>query len=873
VQDVGGTFRDLAAPRSTDGEVAFTSGDVSVQFLGANGPDDGLVQPRRYGTIVITREPINVRATLEAIALLGHLKLHGMDRFKAHDEGRSVEAVLQGFLDRVSGTDPFDANIGWVYSTFRECAYARSEGFAARLVTGCRIEDMPPFHSATARARQLMATKSCSAYEVTRGVFALPRELRYILRSGLHGGHGYLAAVDVDLKSSHPRSVLRRIEERGVNASILRRVVDHRDEALLELHPNVDLAKQLVNGLINGGTIGAWTRKHNVGHRLPEWTDNLALLLQNSARGDLHENPRLVASCAKASGVTFWLNSIEERQNLDGVDAVVASKCGGTAVSYEGDGIFYVKRTCSPRNWAEGVVTSASVVAPCSFKSIPAFAEICRAVIARWGAGPVLLAPLAPLAPLALAAPVAPVAPEPEVLEAPVALMCCGDFDLHAIEQREGQAVVDVRANVMQSEDLFDGGKGRTMVLVYSKTKTPLEAFTDLADPKANAKGVLAASMADDVTMCLVVKARPVRLHVASEHYHIRTLMPTKVKLTDARIRDVYDTLAMHSHVANMESVGHVPAFVPDFEQICTWLEGHLKTRKYNDIVYECKRAVSQSTANPYEKALVKVAPVQMKEFADNYAQAVQSIRRVDDPTLKTYPKDFTASACQLRGVYWNDSTGIMETTLQEALDGDDELALHRTLIFVGRQNCGKTTLLRAVARELSHRQGFEVFADSTALDPFGAMTRAGFTKDIGAVCLNDFEFKSCLNQEFTPEMLKSLLDAGDTTSYNARYHCATLPGGRARLWAVNPETNDAKGEPDWGSWFRRVEVSTPLASLVSEHADIVKAFSECDKAIVRRAVIFKVTAPLFDPPVVSLEDIESGKRRRLAQAELRYQL
>ena len=121
--------------------------------------------------------------------------------------------------------------------------------------------------------------------------------------------------------------------------------------------------------------------------------------------------------------------------------------------------------------------------------------------------------------------------------------------------------------------------------------------------------------------------------------------------------------------------------------------------------------------------------------------------------------------------------------------------------------------------------------------------------------------------------MLKSLLDAGDTTSYNARYHCATLPGGRARLWAVNPETNDAKGEPDWGSWFRRVEVSTPLASLVSEHADIVKAFSECDKAIVRRAVIFKVTAPLFDPPVVSLADIESGKRRRLAQAELRYQL
>ncbi len=76
-----------------------------------------------------------------------------------------------------------------------------------------------------------------------------------------------------------------------------------------------------------------------------------------------------------------------------------------------------------------------------------------------------------------------------------------------------------------------------------------------LSCEKSNAKGVIAASMAQDVTMCLVVKDRSTRLHVDATHYHIRTLMPTKVKLTDARVRDVYDTLANHKHVTNMEAI------------------------------------------------------------------------------------------------------------------------------------------------------------------------------------------------------------------------------------------------------------------------------------------------------------------------------
>ncbi len=99
--------------------------------------------------------------------------------------------------------------------------------------------------------------------------------------------------------------------------------------------------------------------------------------------------------------------------------------------------------------------------------------------------------------------------------------------------------------------------------------------------------------------------------------------MPTKVKLTDARVRDVYDTLANHQHVTNMEALGHIPQCIPDFEQTCTWLVEHLKTRKYIEIVFDCKRLIKMKKANAYQSALVQVAPAQMKEFSEDIPSRV----------------------------------------------------------------------------------------------------------------------------------------------------------------------------------------------------------------------------------------------------------
>jgi energy-coupling factor transporter ATP-binding protein EcfA2 len=419
-------------------------------------------------------------------------------------------------------------------------------------------------------------------------------------------------------------------------------------------------------------------------------------------------------------------------------------------------------------------------------------------------------------------------------------------------------------------EALFDGGKGRQLVLV--RTDKPRgEAFEHLATCTL---GAIAAGF-QGATICLAVKDKNKRLALG-DGYELSTLMPTKVKLTDAKISEVTGLLFKHAHVRNFNREDHQAGFIPDFEQMTGWLVEQLRHRKYMELVFECKRLIALGRANSYEQTLIKVSPVQMKEFAEHFEQGCQCLRRVDDASAKTYPRDFTAAVPRLRGVMWNDAGGIQAVTLEQVLDQryeESTLAQQRTLIFVGRASCGKTTLLRALAREVSHRAGLEVFAESTALDPFGVMTRAGLTKDIGAVCLNDFDLMTCLNQNFTIEMGKALLEVKDATSFNARYHCATLPAGRPRMWAVNPQSVDEAGQPMWSSWFQRSEASAPLAALVNEDDPAIRAMSESGKAVVRRAVIFKVDAPLFHVLPPAVEDLELARRRVQAEAASRYLL
>ncbi len=124
------------------------------------------------------------------------------------------------------------------------------------------------------------------------------------------------------------------------------------------------------------------------------------------------------------------------------------------------------------------------------------------------------------------------------------------------------------------------------------------------------------------------------------------------------------------------------------------------------------------------------------------------------------------------------------------------------------------------------------------------------------------------MSQPSSEENLKALLYTTDAASYNARYHVATLPSGRARLWAVNPDKNDAAGNPVWSSWFHKQDAAHCLANLMDEQEDRINKGSEGAKAICRKAVIFKVDQKLNDVvPAEVLSALELKKRADVKNA------
>ena len=99
------------------------------------------------------------------------------------------------------------------------------------------------------------------------------------------------------------------------------RFVDNKPLALTETHADPDIAKELVNSLINLGTVGGWRQRYNIVKDPPKWVWDMQVLLELAAKADATENPTLASKCEKLSTVTYWLNCVEERKNLDDLEA------------------------------------------------------------------------------------------------------------------------------------------------------------------------------------------------------------------------------------------------------------------------------------------------------------------------------------------------------------------------------------------------------------------------------------------------------------------------------------------------------------------------------------------------------------------------
>jgi energy-coupling factor transporter ATP-binding protein EcfA2 len=268
------------------------------------------------------------------------------------------------------------------------------------------------------------------------------------------------------------------------------------------------------------------------------------------------------------------------------------------------------------------------------------------------------------------------------------------------------------------------------------------------------------------------------------------------------------------------------------------------RSLKFIDITADARHAIHLGKGSPHQKALIKVMVAECKEFFEGL-QLANGMLRLVGSSSRVFSRDFAVGIMDLRGMAYNPHTGATEIrTLGQVLDESAEY-LMRSLWFIGPPGYGKTTLIAALAQEVAHRQGFDSFCESTALDPFGQLTKMGICEKVGAFAISDFDLTSGgggFDNALSLSDMTSLLDCSANASFKARYHCATLPKHRSRLFAINPTAKD--GQINWGGWFADQGYPIIEAFVNGQPLD---SYGDRHKALLRRMIIFKVTSPLYD--------------------------
>ncbi len=96
--------------------------------------------------------------------------------------------------------------------------------------------------------------------------------------------------------------------------------------------------------------------------------------------------------------------------------------------------------------------------------------------------------------------------------------------------------------------------------------------------------------------------------------------------------------------------------------------------------------------------------------------EAISMVCKVSDPGQFAVPDDFLPGTIDIKGRIWDfRSSGIGEQGIDEWLNEKTPFVdSNTTMIMVGDAGTGKSELAAAIARELSHRHGFEKLCSST---------------------------------------------------------------------------------------------------------------------------------------------------------------
>ena len=262
-----------------------------------------------------------------------------------------------------------------------------------------------------------------------------------------------------------------------------------------------------------------------------------------------------------------------------------------------------------------------------------------------------------------------------------------------------------------------------------------------------------------------------------------------------------------------------------------------VRLAEYKLMCGDAKRAKFLKACSPLQQAIIT-----MRSELDDYMKAKEqtsTILELASGVEYHLPRDFNPNVGTLLvGTFWSSISQSIQTMSLDQWRNTTEHKL-RSMFLVGGNEAGKSSLLRALARNFCIRSGLETYAFLKKLDPAGLLTRSGEINVCSSFIFTDFEMRSLRDDSLDEESVKALLDTSEPGGYPARYHVATLPKNKPRMFAVNAGISE--GTVDYGWWFAQQPHCYPLALLARGDEEGLRESADAEQAIARRTVIFRL--------------------------------
>ena len=255
----------------------------------------------------------------------------------------------------------------------------------------------------------------------------------------------------------------------------------------------------------------------------------------------------------------------------------------------------------------------------------------------------------------------------------------------------------------------------------------------------------------------------------------------------------------------------------------------------FRHVIEDARQAKAQKKQSTLQQAIL-TSEKALTEFVDDKSKCAGMIFSAEEAPGMTWWDDYPQHVKDIKGWYYDEKVKkIKECTMWEFTT---KLDLKRSAFIIGPAGIGKSTLQRLWARFWCRSAKKTKFIEGKSIDPLGILSKDGRMQDFGALCLSDFDFRTCQDHMLTKDEQKSVVSVFENGACVARYGDAIFPKELPRTFSVNLGRNEMTGqENDPAAWFDFK--MDGLACLVRKQEAAIQGLQDNELALVRRCAVF----------------------------------